>query len=297
MSPPNQGFKSSKSLAATDASGALALISACGASRGGGIQLSGTWVGTVQFEQTLDNGTTWIAKTVYPALAGAGVTSATANGQWKFACGGETHVRARCSAFTSGTIVVDATFTAGMDAAVVGAGTAGVLSGPVQSVQGFAYGAALTLTRTADTVSYTAGDVIGINNAGSAGAAALTFANMGPAAGGEVLLTSSALRVDLAAVTSGMTSFRLHLYNVTPPSALLDNVAWDLPSGDRAAYLGFIDMGTPVDLGSTLYVEANQLNKQVTLLSSSLFGYLVTNGAYAPTSGEVYRPQLHSAGF
>jgi hypothetical protein len=122
MSPPNQGFKSSKSLAATDASGALALISACGASRGGGIQLSGTWVGTVQFEQTLDNGTTWIAKTVYPALGGAAVTSATANGQWKFACGGETQVRVRCSAFTSGTIVVDANFTSGLDQAVVGSG-------------------------------------------------------------------------------------------------------------------------------------------------------------------------------
>lgn len=139
MSPPNQGFKTNKSLSATDASGALALISACGASRGGGIQLSGTWVGTVQFEQTLDSGTTWIAKTVYPALGGAGVTSATANGQWKFACGGETHVRVRCSAFTSGTIVVDLNLTAGVDTGT-GPGTtstaAPTATGTITSVAG-----------------------------------------------------------------------------------------------------------------------------------------------------------------
>ncbi len=115
MAPPIQGFKyrNSLSAAATDNTGVL--VAPCGASRGGGIQLSGTWTATVLFEQTLDNGTTWIAKTVYPAAGGAGVTTAAANGQWKFPCGGETHVRARCSAFTSGPIVVDATFTAGVD--------------------------------------------------------------------------------------------------------------------------------------------------------------------------------------
>lgn len=122
MPPPIQGFRHQGSLsaAATDKTGAL--FATCGASRGGGIQLSGTWTATILFEQSLDGGTTWIAKTVYPAVGGAGVTTAAANGQWKFVCGGETHVRVRCSAFTNGPIVVDLALTAGMDEAVVGSG-------------------------------------------------------------------------------------------------------------------------------------------------------------------------------
>lgn len=162
---------------------------------------------------------------------------------------------------------------------------------------GASYASAVTHTRTADTTPYNAGDVIGINNAGSAGAAAITFPNIGPAAGGEILLTAWSLGIDLAAVTSGMTSFRLHLYNVTPPSAYLDNAPWDLLTGDRAAYLGYLDLGTPVDVGGSLFVQTGDQRLQVTLLSGSVFGYLVTNGAYTPTSGEVFRPKLHSAGF
>lgn len=144
-----------------------------------------------------------------------------------------------------------------------------------------------TVTRPNDTTPYAAGDVVG---------GAITFASIGPA-GGHVMLTSCDLMVALAAVPSGMTSFRLHLYDVTPPSALADNTAWDLPSGDRASYLGYVDMGLPVDLGSTLYVQTDSVNRQSKLAaaSTSLFGYLVTTGAYTPTASEVYTPTLRAA--
>lgn len=137
MSPPNQGYKFKASLTAAATDGTGVLVAACGASRGGGFQLSGTFSATVQFEQSLDGGSTWIAKTVYSATAGAPVTSATGTGQWKFACGGETHVRVRCSAYVSGTIVVDANFTAGLDQAVVGGGASG--SNPVSVSSSTAY--------------------------------------------------------------------------------------------------------------------------------------------------------------
>lgn len=120
-----------------------------GGHRGGGIQLSGTFVGTVQFEESIDGGTTWIAKTVYPAAGGAGVSSATAVGKWKFGLGGSTHFRVRCSAFTSGPIVVDIALTKGVDAiGENGGGGAAPIGG------GITWGAptAVTLTGSSQTL-------------------------------------------------------------------------------------------------------------------------------------------------
>ena len=64
---------------------------------------------------------------------------------------------------------------------------------------------------------------------------------------------------------------------------------------DRASYLGYVDLGAPVDLGSTLYVETTQVNKQVSVPpTGSLFGYLVTIGAYTPASADVHVITLHA---
>ena len=72
--------------------------------RDGTIQISGTWVGTVQFEGTVD-GTNWASLLMTPLAGGATVTSATGNNVWTFAAA-LVGVRVRCSTFTSGTIVV-----------------------------------------------------------------------------------------------------------------------------------------------------------------------------------------------
>jgi hypothetical protein len=152
-------------------------------------------------------------------------------------------------------------------------------------------GIPVTLTRPADTAAYTAGDVLG---AATGSTAALTFINMGPAGGGEILITSVSLEIDRAAAISGETSYTLELYYLTPPSALGDNAAFDLPSGDRASYLGSISLGTPVDKGSTLYIKTDGINAQFHLAGTSLFGYLVTVGAYTPASADVYVITLHS---
>lgn len=150
-------------------------------------------------------------------------------------------------------------------------------------VHGGNYVAQVDSTRPADTNAYAAGDVIGTATGSTA---AIEFTNIGTA-GSISIITEVTLRIDVTAVPSGMTTFRLHLYNVTPPSALGDNAAWDLPSGDRSSYLGYLDIGTPVDVGSTLYVQSDPTtrpNKPVKLLSTSLFGYLVTIGGYTPSS-------------
>lgn len=148
-----------------------------------------------------------------------------------------------------------------------------------------AYKSQVTITRPANVTAYSAGDVVG---------GAIEFVEAGFRTA-SLLLTSADLRVNVSAIPSGMTSFRLHLYSETPASALADNAAWDLPSGDRAAYLGYIDLGSPADVGSTLYAQVDQVNKQIRLAGTSLYGYLVTNGAFTPAANsEVYVATLHS---
>jgi len=173
----------------------------------------------------------------------------------------------------------------------VGGGTPGTPSSGVESVRGFAYTSTVNVTRPANTTPYTANDVVG------AALAALTFANIGPAGGGEVYLSASLFSINLSAIPSGMTSFQLALYNVTPPSALADGAAWDLPSGDRASFMGFMPLGTPADLGATLFVEAYGVNKPVTVPSGgSLYAYLITAGGYPPSASDVFKIVLKATG-
>jgi hypothetical protein len=173
-----------------------------------------------------------------------------------------------------------------------------VISNPATApvlVSGASYASIVSFNRTNDTNVYAANDVIG---PATGSTAAQTFASIGPAAGGEVIITTVQFEIDITAVVSGMTSFILYLYSVTPPSALGDNAAWDLPSGDRASFLGYVPLGVPVDLGSTLYVETTQINKQVTVPSGgSLFGYLVTVGTWTPAASSPFKITLHAAGF
>ena len=165
---------------------------------------------------------------------------------------------------------------------------AGVTGSP-----GYPYSDTVPVTRTNDTNAYGANDVIG---AATGSTAAIQFA-IGPAAGGAVLLTTARLEIDISAVPSGMGNFRLYFYSVTPPSALGDNAAWDLPSGDRSSFRGYIDLGTPADLGSTLYVEVTHLDKQVSVPAGGiLYAYLVTQGAYTPSASDVFKITLHSIG-
>ena len=147
-------------------------------------------------------------------------------------------------------------------------------------INGDGYVVPVTITRPANTTAYPSGSVI---------SGALTIPSVGPTSG-TVLLTGTRLELDIAAVPTGMTYFTLHLYSATPPSAYANAAVWDLPSGDRSVYLGNVIVGTPADLGSTLYVETNQINKLLKLVGgSTLYGYLVTATGYTPAANsEVY---------
>lgn len=150
------------------------------------------------------------------------------------------------------------------------------------------YSAAVTITRPANTTAYAARDVLG---------AAISIPTIGASAG-RIIITSVSLEINVTAIPAGMTSFLLYLYNVTPPSALADNAAFDIPSGDRASLLGApIRIPTPVDEGSTLLTGIDAINKQVKLSGTGMFGYLVTEGAFTPAANsEVYILTVHSVG-
>jgi len=70
-----------------------------------GMQISGTFVGTVTFECTVDN-TNWVSLTMISPTNGAWSTTATAVGVWCASITGLRQVRARVSAYTSGSITV-----------------------------------------------------------------------------------------------------------------------------------------------------------------------------------------------
>jgi hypothetical protein len=150
-------------------------------------------------------------------------------------------------------------------------------------------------TRPADTTAYAIGDVVGSSNTGAP--TVLTFTNVSVVAGSNVIITGLSLEVDVNAVPSGMGTFRLHLYD-TSPTAIADNVAYNLPSADRAKYLGWLDIDTPVDLGDTLFVRMNNVNFKTKLATSStsLYGILETRGAYTPSSGAVKVIRLNVLG-
>ncbi len=83
------------------------------AANGVGIQITGTFVGTITFEVSVD-GTNWVAAAAAVTVATeARVTTATAPGLWQINVAGYTGMRARCTAFTSGTITVTLNRSAG----------------------------------------------------------------------------------------------------------------------------------------------------------------------------------------
>jgi len=69
------------------------------------MQVKGITTATITFECTV-NGVDWVALSVSPIGGGAAVTTATADGVFSATVGGLTSVRARISAWTSGTITV-----------------------------------------------------------------------------------------------------------------------------------------------------------------------------------------------
>lgn len=157
------------------------------------------------------------------------------------------------------------------------------------TVDGKAYRSVVSFARPSNTTAYSAGDVIG-----ATGSAIHTLASAGPS-GGLVLVQGVELLIGATSVPAGMGSFRVHLYSASP-TAIADNAAFDLVSGDRAAYLGYIDLGTPQDLGSTIYSQTEYVGRLIELASASttLYAQLETRNGFTPASGTTYELRVNT---
>jgi len=100
-----------------DANGEFLLLDVRGLG-GVALQLSGTFSMTVQFEATVD-GQTWVSLRMLPSSSVSGATSSTSSGAWSANVAGFKLMRARVSAYTSGS--ADVTFLASSASGRVGA--------------------------------------------------------------------------------------------------------------------------------------------------------------------------------
>lgn len=137
------------------------------------------------------------------------------------------------------------------------------------------YSASATFTPAA--AEHVAGDVVG----GAKEFVLLDRFGNPPATGSTLKIVQSSMII--AGGTIETTAWTLHGYNVTPPSAIADDTAWDIAAGDRTAYLGSIAIAQVVDHGATLYIEGTHA-KYVILSGTSLFAYLVNGTTLTPAA-------------
>jgi hypothetical protein len=165
------------------------------------VQLSGTWAGTVAWSGSVDGGTTWFPVNLIPYGGGLQVASATANGQWEFACGGLTHLRAQMTAFTSGSATALVAAASGVKSVRVGAPSGNPV--PVYDGNNQPYTTAAGLSAN---TPFTAGRAIGMACT-AAGTLTLTLAGGGtinlPVYAGWQTFPFSATQVSLSAGANG----------------------------------------------------------------------------------------------
>jgi len=151
------------------------------------------------------------------------------------------------------------------------------------TVDGRAYLSTISFNRPGDATAYTAGDVVG-----TSGSAIQTLSGIGPS-NGYVIVQSVEFLINSTSVPAGMGSFRAHFYTASP-TAIVDNAAFDLVSGDVSSYVGYVDLPTPQDLGSTLYTQTDYPGRLIKLASgqTSLFCEIQTINSYTPASGTLH---------
>jgi len=179
-----------------DANGELLLLDVRGFG-GVALQLSGTFTLTVQFEATVD-GQTWVSLRMLPSSSTSAVTNATAAGAWSANVAGIKLIRARVSAYTSGS--AELTILASAASGRVGAsgGDAETLDGEDGSyyldVDNVTAGTLVVARGGTGAATHTSGNYLKGAGTGAitSATAAATFADVSPlTTRGDVLIGTS----------------------------------------------------------------------------------------------------------
>jgi len=141
-------------------------------------------------------------------------------------------------------------------------------------------GVSAVATFTPAAASHVAGDVHG---------GAQEFDLAAPS-GGRIKINSISLQINGATIET--TAWTLHMFSVTPVSALADDAAFILPATDQANYLGSIAITQVVDYGDTLWQQVDNLNKQIKLAGTKVWGYL-TNGTTLTPQAVAHKVTIH----
>lgn len=96
----------------TIAANAAAVLGGSGKGTTVGVQITGTWTGTIAFQGSID-GVTWVAVSMTPIPTAAAVTSTSANGTWTGTFSGLVFFQAISTAWTTGTATVSINTTTG----------------------------------------------------------------------------------------------------------------------------------------------------------------------------------------
>lgn len=149
-----------------------------------------------------------------------------------------------------------------------------------------------SIIRPNNTTAYAANDVIS-----TAAGEVLVFDNITKDHGSGFIVSGARARFDIASLPSGMSGFRLHIYN-SAPTAIADNSAYNLPSSDAAKYIGYITISPPLDLGETLWSQDDNLNFSGKLANNSLalYGIFETLSAFTPSGLTQHIIMLNSIG-
>ena len=244
---------------------------------------------TLTIEASDDNGTSYAAVNGITPVTGALFSTFTTDRQFRVNAAGRNQIRVRISIVGTGNITVAGTVSNGVGAVMLSSPlpqlppalgaqpSANSLSFVQATDIAPAYQSTATITRAANTTAYTANDTYG---------AAFELTGLG-ASGAFVMVTDIEIIFNISALPSGMAGFALYPYLVTPPSAIADNGAFSIPSGDRASVLSPNGISLSASLargGGSVVAQANNLNLVYKLTGTSLFAYLVTLAAFTPAA-------------
>jgi hypothetical protein len=84
------------------------------------------------------------------------------------------------------------------------------------------------------------------------------------------------------------------LYNAAP-TAIVDNAAFNLPVADTSKYIGYIQFDIPIDVGDVNITQNTNANIVCKSSTGVLYGTLVTDTAYTPSSASTATLVLRGA--